>query len=95
MDKNTLIIGGIVVVGLFFLMNQRQPVQQGSFGQSGAPGVAPGATNQTASDFEQWFGALARSAQQGAAAYQSVRNAIQNPTGQPTQTASATPAART
>jgi hypothetical protein len=90
MDKNTLIIGGIVVVGLFFLMNQNRPMQQGfGFGgqQGAAPNVAPGATNQTASDFEQWFGAAARSVQQGVAAYQSVRNAIQNPTG--------TPAART
>lgn len=91
MDKNTLLIVGVVGVGLLFLLTRQQPVQQGPFNQLGAPGVAPGATNQTASDFEQWFGAGLRIVQQGAATYQSVRNAIQNPTGTPAQT----PAGRT
>lgn len=88
MDKNTLLIVGVVGIGFLFLLN-RQPIQQGqqgqfgAFGQPGQPFVGPGAVNQTASDFEQWFGAFSRSVQQGAAAYQSVRNAIQNPTGTP------------
>ena len=86
MDKNTLIIGGIVVVGLFFLMNQRQPMQQGGFGlggqQGGFPNVGPGAVNQTASDVQQWGSTLIELGRRGAEAYFAVRNASQNP--QPT-----------
>lgn len=89
MDKNTLIIVGVVGLGFFLLMNQRTQVVQ-NVGGSGPMGPGSAQTNQTASDFFTWAGGFVNLAQQGADAYAKIRDSIRNPT--PSATPTTTPA---
>jgi hypothetical protein len=90
MDKQTLLIVGVVAVAALFLLNRGgSSVVQGGLPGMAGPGALPqGAANQTASDVAQWIDALARSAASVANAYGVIRTQIQGgPAPSPAPTA--------
>ena len=79
MDKQTLLIVGVVAVGALFLLNRggSSSAPAGLPGMTGQTPLPQGSANQTASDFAQWFDALGRAATSAANAYGAVRAQIQ------------------
>jgi hypothetical protein len=80
MEKNTLLIVGVVGVGLLFLLTRNsgaQSVQSGLPGMGGQSGLPQGAANQTASDVAQWADALFRIGRGAAETYGAVRGQLQ------------------